>query len=92
MEFEWDPDKAAANYQKHGIAFEDAATIFAGPTLVERSDRKEEKRWTAVGKFEGRLWTVVYTWRPKGTRERIRIISARKARADEREAYRRQIA
>ena len=92
MEFEWDPNKAAANYEKHRITFEDAATIFAGPTLVARSSRSGEPRWTAVGKFEGRLWTVVYTWRPEGTRQRIRIISARRARTNERNAYRREIA
>lgn len=91
MEFEWDPEKAAANYEKHGITFEDAATIFAGPTLVQRSDRKGEPRWIAVGKFEGRLWTVVFTRRGQGG-TRIRIISARRARTNEREAYRREIA
>jgi uncharacterized DUF497 family protein len=91
VEFEWDDTKAASNYEKHGISFEDAATIFAGPTLVERSDRGGEKRWTAVGRLEGRLITVVFTRRGE-SQERVRIISARRARSYEREAYRREIA
>jgi len=26
--FEWDPEKAKENWQKHGIRFEQAATVF----------------------------------------------------------------
>ena len=26
-EFEWDPKKAAANYKKHGVTFDDAAVV-----------------------------------------------------------------
>ena len=88
MEFEWDPEKAATNYEKHGITFEGAASIFARPHLEERSDRKGETRWIAVGRLEGRLITVVYTRRSG----KIRIISARRARSDERERYRQKIA
>jgi uncharacterized DUF497 family protein len=28
LEFEWDPPKAAANAQKHGVTFSEAATLF----------------------------------------------------------------
>ena len=72
MEFEWDPEKAARNKEKHGVSFEDAVGIFSGPVLTGRSDRKGEKRWIAVGRLKGRLVTVVYT-RRSGT---IRIISS----------------
>lgn len=93
MDFEWDPSKAVDNYEKHGISFEDAATIFAGPILVERSDRKGERRWLAVGRLEGRLITVVFTRRrSEHGAERICLISARRARSHERERYRREIA
>ncbi len=79
MDFEWAAEKAATNYEKHGIPFQGAASIFARPHLVERSDRKGEKRWIAVGRLEGRLITVVYTRRSGA----IRIISARRARENE---------
>ena len=32
--FEWDEAKNAANLAKHGIAFEEAATIFEGPVFT----------------------------------------------------------
>jgi uncharacterized protein len=31
MEFEWDLPKAITNRQKHGVSFEEAATVFADP-------------------------------------------------------------
>ena len=31
--FEWDAAKAAENVQKHGVAFEEALTVFADPVL-----------------------------------------------------------
>ena len=88
MEFEWDPEKAARNREKHGISFEDAVGVFSGPVLTERSDRKGEKRWIAVGRLKGRLVTVVYT-RRSGT---TRIISARRASQNERKRYRQNVA
>ena len=88
MEFEWDPEKAARNREKHGVSFEDAVGVFSGPVLTERSDRKGEKRWIAVGRLKGRLVTVVYT-RRSGT---TRIISARRASQNERKRYRQNVA
>ena len=38
LAFEWDPEKAAANAQKHGVRFEEAATAFADPLSVTISD------------------------------------------------------
>ena len=80
--------QGGANYEKHGITFVGAASIFARPHLTERSDRKDERRWLAIGRLEGRLITVIYTRRS----ERIRIISARRARDDERRRYHQNIA
>ena len=68
MEFEWDPEKAARNREKHGVSFEDAVGVFSEPVLTERSDRKGEKRQVAVGRLKGRLVTVVYTRRSGTTR------------------------
>jgi uncharacterized DUF497 family protein len=83
-EFEWDPDKSEANLGKHGIDFAGAARVFDGPVLEERSDRGDEERWKAVGLVEDREIAVIYTLREG----RCRIISARRARRNERRAYR----
>ncbi len=83
MEFEWSSDKAEANLAKHGIDFEDAIAIFEGATLEVRSDREGEERWRAIGLLEGIPITVIYT--PRGSYRRI--ISARRARKNERTAY-----
>jgi uncharacterized DUF497 family protein len=37
--FEWDPKKASANLTKHGISFEEAATVFADPNAIDGPDR-----------------------------------------------------
>ncbi len=85
MDFEWDPAKNAANIAKHGIDFDDACRMFDGPTLEKVDDREEyrETRVAAIGMVEGRELYVVYTMRG----ERCRIISARRANRDERQAY-----
>jgi uncharacterized protein len=84
--FEWDPAKNAANISKHQIDFSDAARIFEGSVLERVDARRDygEDRYTAIGEAAGRELFVVYTIRA-GNR---RIISARKANRDEREAYR----
>jgi uncharacterized protein len=84
MEFEWDEAKAAGNLEKHRISFEDAIGIFEGPVLETRSDRGAEERYKAIGVVEGREIAVIYTLREG----RYRIISARRARPNERRAYR----
>lgn len=85
MEFAWDPTKNERNIEKHGIDFVRAKEIFGAPYWSQRSDRDGEKRWIAVGPLDGRLITVIYTRRSG----RIRLISARRARTNEREEYRR---
>ncbi|MBW3630219.1 MAG: BrnT family toxin [Gemmatimonadetes bacterium] len=84
MEFEWFPAKNEANIAKHGIDFNDAIRIFADSIVVVGPDRDGEVRWGAIGVVNGREIAVFYTVRG----ERYRIISARRARANEREAYR----
>jgi len=73
--FEWDEAKAILNEQKHGISFEEAATIFADPlalTIVDEAHSDEEDRFVDIGESSsGRLLVVVYTERG----ETIRIIS-----------------
>jgi len=41
--FEWDPDKAAANLEKHGVGFEEAATVFADPLAATFDDPDHSK-------------------------------------------------
>jgi len=89
--FEWDPDKAAANLAKHGVAFEDAALVFEDPLHVSRQDRHEdgEERWQTLGLAGGVLLLVVaHAFREGGFGEEyIRVISARKATRRERKHY-----
>jgi uncharacterized DUF497 family protein len=86
MEFEWDQAKNTANIEKHGVDFDDARSIFESPLIRKVDDRHDygETRIIAIGVAEGRELTVVYTMRG----DAIRIISARRAREDERRAYR----
>lgn len=84
-QFEWDDQKAKANIVKHGIPFPLAVTIWSGFVVEGLDDREDygELRHLDFGMVGGRVIAVVYTWR----RERRRIISARKATSDERQAY-----
>jgi len=87
LEFEWDPAKAEKNLRKHGIDFVRAEDVFFDPKCVRQDSTSEhdtELRSKAVGRIEdGRLVAVIYTMRE----ERIRIISARRARDNERRKY-----
>ena len=86
-EFEWDDEKAISNLKKHGVSFEEGATIFNDPLIASISDpdhSKEEERYVSIGiSVQGRLLVVVHTERE----ERIRLISCRKATGTERKAY-----
>ena len=80
---EWDEEKAASNRRKHGIDFDEAIEVFYGESLLRRSDRNKEERWLAIGETEGRVISVVFPWRG----DTLRIISARRARKNEKRAY-----
>lgn len=86
-EFEWDEEKAKKNLKKHGVSFEEAATIFNDPriaTIFDPDHSEEEERFVSLGmSFIQRLLSVVHTEREK----RTRLISARKATRTERKAY-----
>lgn len=86
MDFEWDEAKNEANVIKHGIGFEEAIGIFAGPILRRIDTRREygEVRVLATDIRDDEVWTVVYSIRD-GKR---RITSARRASRGERRAYR----
>lgn len=86
-DFVWDADKAAANLRKHGIRFEDAATVFMDPLFVFiDASRNDEARDAVIG-FDrsGRLLFVVHIELEED--ECVRIISARAAEPDEEALY-----
>ncbi len=87
MNFEWDPDKADANLQKHRVSFQEAATAFADPLsiTIDDPDHSEfELRFLLLGlTHAGRLVVVSHTDRD----ETVRIISARIATRHERRTY-----
>lgn len=91
MRFEWDPEKARANLLKHGVAFEDAAEVFADPLHRSIQDRHEsgEERWQTMGMVGGVvLLLVAHAWREDASGEDvIRIISARRTTRRERRSY-----
>jgi uncharacterized DUF497 family protein len=85
VEVEWDGRKSDANRRKHGIGFEEAASILYDPrSITIDDDRFAERRFVTVGRdAKGRLLAVVSTWRGS----RIRLISARFASSRERRDY-----
>ncbi len=86
MEFEWDEAKHAKTLRERGIGFDDGARIFDGPVLIWQDTRSKygENRFRAVGESEGDILHVVFTWR----RDRMRIISVRKANRKESRKWR----
>lgn len=90
VEFEWDENKNRSNELKHGINFSDAVNIFKDGKRVEKIDQRRnygEIRYKITGVVEGRILVVVYTIRDGY----CRIISARRARKNERKNYPSQI-
>ena len=87
MEFEWDEDKAASNFRKHGVLFDEAATVFENHLAFIFDDlahSQEEEREIIIGhSAKDRLLLVCFTERA-GV---IRLISARKATKQERKDY-----
>lgn len=85
--FEWDPEKAKANFAKHGIDFDEAASVFADPLAQWGPDTGlhiGEDRLVALGwSYAQRLLVVVFTVRE----DRVRIISARRPTRREAKAY-----
>jgi len=87
MRYEWDARKAAANRSKHGVSFQEAATVFRDPLSQTGGDPDHsvaENRFVTFGlSARGRLLVVAHT--EQG--DTIRIISAREATARERAIY-----
>ena len=90
MRFEWDETKDAHNLLKHGVGFEAASLVFDDPLQLSVQDREVdgEERWQTIGMAGGVLLLLVaHTFEDEDGEEVVRIISARKANAQERTRY-----
>jgi uncharacterized DUF497 family protein len=87
LQFEWDEAKAARNLEKHGVAFDEASSVFRdllAKVVPDPTDPSGEDRAIMMGHSDqGRLLLVVFTERA----DRIRIISAREPTRRERHGY-----
>jgi uncharacterized protein len=82
--FEFDPAKSESNRAKHGVDFVEAQGLWDDPMLLEIPAKTEdEPRYLVIGLLGGKHWSAVITYR--GTQ--IRLISVRRARAEEVELY-----
>lgn len=87
LRFEWDEGKAGRNIEKHGVPFEEAATVFGDPlslTIEDPAHSWGEERFVTMGdSYAHRLLVVVHTDR----NDVVRIINAREATRRERRDY-----
>lgn len=84
MEFEFDEAKSVSNKLKHGIDFSQAKKMWEDPERVIIPARTaDEPRHLIIAKIEHITWSAIYTMR----KEKIRIISVRKSRQNEKEIY-----
>lgn len=87
MKFEWDAQKASTNLNKHGISFDEGATVFLDQLGLSGPDPDHsvgEHRYITFGISSlGHLLAVSHTYRPGG----IRLISARRVTRAERKLY-----
>jgi uncharacterized protein len=87
MKFEWYPAKAESNLTKHGVSFDEAATVFNDPLSDIQPDlmhSADEARFIILGSSSVRnLLVVVFT----EIGDTTRLISAREATPKERRRY-----
>lgn len=83
MKIEFDENKRLITLAKRNIDFLDMVEILVSPHVVLEARNEIEQRKIAVGILDGSYFAVIYTMRG----ENYRIITARKARRDEREKY-----
>jgi len=85
VHFTWDPRKAASNLRKHGVSFEEAASVFADSLALAIEDLIDPGRTLLIWISErSRVLVTVYAELDEGT---VRIISARRATSHERRSY-----
>ncbi len=87
MEFEWDESKDLTNQKKHGVTFNEAATIFGDPLALTFDDpehSENEERLLTFGVSRLNKFLIVSHTERDG---KMRIISARKMETSERKIY-----
>jgi uncharacterized DUF497 family protein len=89
VEIIFDQAKRDRTFAERGLAFEDAAFVFAGPHFTIADDRRDygEPRYLTFGQLGGRV--VTFVWTPRG--EACRVISMRYADEQERARYRQRL-
>ena len=87
LQFEWDEDKAKANFLKHGVSFEEAKSVFASilsADFIDEGHSAEEERWLKIGPSDkNRILVICYVERANV----VRLISARNATKREVKTY-----
>ncbi len=84
MDFEFDEAKSKANKTKHGVDFVEAQALWQDVDLLEIPARTEdEPRAIVIGRIGEKHWSAIISHR----NERIRIISVRRSRTEERDLY-----
>jgi uncharacterized DUF497 family protein len=81
--FEFDSKKSASNEKKHGINFIDAQLLWAVPHVSLELKFTEKSRFLLISKIPSGCWAAIFTKRGK----KIRIISVRRARKNEKEFF-----
>jgi uncharacterized DUF497 family protein len=90
---QWNAGKSESNFEKHGVLFEEAASVFFDRNKVEFFDNLpsqiEDSFWVIGRSDKGQLLFVVYSWRKSRVekKEYYRIISARIAKKAERRLF-----
>jgi uncharacterized DUF497 family protein len=87
LDVEWDPEKAASNASKHGVTFQEAATVLADPlaiTLLDQDHSIYEERLLLLGQSEDGRYLIVSITELASV---VRIISARPMTSRERRTY-----
>ena len=86
MRFVWDPKKAAGNVVKHGVSFEEAASVFFDPFAIDAADLDDPERTIVIGRSATSrvLFVVTIIFEADDI---VRIISACKASAQQRRKY-----
>lgn len=81
MDVEFDPAKRDETLRERGLDFRDAPLLFENRTVTMPDARFDysEDRWVTFGWLDGQATVIVYTWRG----ERMRVISMRRAHAEE---------
>lgn len=80
MHFVWDPRKAAENFRKHKVSFDEAKLVFRDPFAIWELDKNHSERGVIVGASgENRVLFVVHVDLSDEEHDVYRIVSARKA-------------